>query len=128
MIFMLELIYLLIIFIGGFVGGFYGSTVGGGAIVNFPILLFVDLPPQQALGTQFVGGILLELASAIRFHKAKKLQLKLAVILGIFAGIGAVIGGTIYILIQNYSPLSLVLCFLSFQLFYSTKIGLALKH
>lgn len=88
----MEIIKLIIIFIGGIAGGLYGSTVGGGALISLPLLVLVGLPTHIALGTQRLAAVMLELASAIKFHRAGKLNFTLAFPLGIVAAVGSIIG------------------------------------
>ncbi|HEY5152479.1 MAG TPA: sulfite exporter TauE/SafE family protein [Candidatus Saccharimonadales bacterium] len=87
----------IILFAGGFLGGLYGASVGGGALFTLPLLLLTGLPPQFALGTQRLAAAMLELSSSIRFHKAKKLDLKLALMLSAFAVVGSIAGVKIVI-------------------------------
>lgn len=87
-----SLYQIILVFIGGIFGGFYASSVGGGAFVSLPLLLFIGIQPLVALGTNRLSAVFLELTSAIRFNKDKKIDLRLALPLGLFASIGSVLG------------------------------------
>lgn len=124
------------LFLGGVIGGFYGSTVGGGLLISFPLLILLGMPTHLALGTQRFGAVLGELSGAIRFYAAKKLKVKLAIALGIIAALGSIVGVTIVIHI-NENLLNVViggmLLILAFILFYKDSLGikehtLARKH
>ncbi len=93
----MEIIQLLVIFLGGLAGGFYGSTVGGGALVSLPLLILMGLPTPVALGTQRLGAVILELTSSLRFYRAGKLNLRLGLILGLIGMIGTIIGVNVLI-------------------------------
>jgi len=97
----MELIKLIILFFGGLAGGLYASTVGGGGLLSFPLLIFVGLPVHLAIGTQRLSAVILELASALKFHSARKLKVKLSLILGIIAAIGAVIGANLVLKVDE---------------------------
>lgn len=88
-----------VLFVAGIFGGMYGASVGGGGLFTLPLLLLLGLPPQLALGTQRLSAVMLELASSIRLHKAKKLNVKLAFLLSLFAVVGSIAGTKIVIII-----------------------------
>jgi uncharacterized membrane protein YfcA len=83
---------IVVLLLGGVIGGLYGASVGGGALFTLPLLLLLGLPPHLALGTQRLAAVMLELSSSIKFHRAKKLNLRLALLLSFFAAIGSIIG------------------------------------
>ena len=94
---MLDFGLILVLLIGGFIAGFYSSGVGGGGLIVFPLLLFSGLPTVIAIGTMKLVGTFLTLFSAARFRVEKKLNLKTGIFLGVFGGIGALIGSVIVI-------------------------------
>jgi len=93
----MEIFNFILLFVGGLAGGFYGSSVGGGAILTFPLLLFTGMPVHLALGTQRFAQIVLEFVSAVKFYREKRLYLKLGMALGSVAVIGSVIGANVVI-------------------------------
>ena len=113
---------LIALFIGGIVGGLYASNVGGGALISFPqFLILVGLPTHVAIATQRFSAVILELTSAIRFHREKELNLKIGLALGIFAIIGSFIGTKINLAV-NEKALNLaasVLFFIAFLIMFN---------
>lgn len=123
----MELVRLGILFLGGIIGGFYGSTVGGGLLISFPLLILLGLPTHFALGTQRFGAVLGELSGAIKFHTAKKLKVKLAIALGIIASLGSIVGVTLVIHISenilNF-VIGLMLLIVAYILFHKDRLGI----
>jgi uncharacterized membrane protein YfcA len=95
MILFMDVFSLFILFAGGLAGGFYGSSVGGGALLTFPLLLLVGMPVHVAIGTQRFAAILLEGVSALKFHREKKLHVRLGMLLSIAGFVGSVVGAFI---------------------------------
>lgn len=93
----MELIYTIVLFFGGILSGLYGSTVGSGGLVSFPLVLITGLPIHSAIATNRFGAALLELASAARFYKEKKLNFKLGLLFGLTAALGSFIGSNIVV-------------------------------
>jgi len=106
-----NVFHLALLFFGGLGAGLYASSVGGGGLFTLPLLLWTGIPIQIALGTQRFAAVILELASAIKFYKEKKVNLKLALPLGVLAGLGSLIGVNI-ILAINEKTLSLIMAIL----------------
>lgn len=107
----MEFVIPLVLFIGGIVGGLYASSVGGGALLSFPLLILAGLPTHSAIATQRFAAVILELASAAKFYKEKQLDLKLGLILGLFAAIGSYIGAQINLVVSE-ETLNLMVSFL----------------
>ena len=103
----MDLLHISILFFGGLAAGLYASSVGGGGLLTLPLLLWTGLPITLAFGTQRLAAVILELASAIKFYKEKKVNLKIALPFGIIAGLGSLIGVNI-ILSLNEKHLSLI--------------------
>lgn len=97
----------IILFIGGILGGFYAANVGGGALLSFPLLILTGLSTTNAIATQRFAAVVLELVSALKFHKEKQLNLKVGLFLSLFAIAGAAIGARIVLSI-NEKTLNLV--------------------
>ena len=112
----MELVFITILFIGGILTGLYASNVGGGALVTFPLLILIGLPTHIAIATNRLSALFLELFSAIKFYKEKKLNLKLGLFLGLIAAVGSFIGSNIVIKI-NERFLNLVIGIIFFIVF-----------
>ncbi len=96
----MELIHLAIVFTGGIVGGLYGSSVGSAGLLSLPILILLGIPPITAIATTKPAAFVLEIASAMRFYREKKLTnalLKKGILLGIAVAIGSYIGANLVI-------------------------------
>jgi uncharacterized protein len=127
----MPIFHLLLLFAGGLLAGLYASSVGGGGLLALPFLLLTGLPLHIALGTQRLAAVILEFASSIKFYKEKKINFKVALPLGVIAGLGAVVGANFVIAI-NENILNLViagLLVLVYFLFFFTKKKLGFeKH
>lgn len=91
----------LILFLGGFSAGFVDSIAGGGGLISLPVLLFVGLPPQLALGTNKLQGTFGTLSSSYNYIRNKKVDLRASFTGIVFTFIGAAIGAW---LIQQLDP------------------------
>jgi hypothetical protein len=81
-----------IIFLIVFAVNFIGVLSGGAALVLRPLLIFLGMPPQLAIGTTRTANVGTRLVGLTQFHKRGKIDWKLAFILMIPATIGSVIG------------------------------------
>lgn len=123
----MELVHIIILFVGGILSGLFGSTVGSGGLVSFPLVLLTGLPIHAAIATNRFGASLLELASAARFYKEKKLNFKLGLLFGVIAAFGAFVGSNVVI---NFDEkyLSLITAILMgsvfFILIFKNKLGI----
>ncbi len=94
-----EIIVLL--FLVGFVSGLVDSIAGGGGLISLPVLLFIGLPPQVALGTNKLQGTFGAFAAAYNFVNKRLVNLKECVPGVICTFIGAA-GGAL--LVQTIDP------------------------
>lgn len=92
---------LAILFLGGFLAGFVDSIAGGGGLISLPVLLFVGLPPQLALGTNKLQGCFGTLSASYNYVRKGKADLHESYVGIIFTFIGAVLGAW---LIQTLNP------------------------
>ncbi|HWQ51671.1 MAG TPA: TSUP family transporter, partial [Terriglobales bacterium] len=74
-----------------FLAGFVDSIAGGGGLISLPAYLFAGLPPHYAMGTNKVANCLGTAVAAGKYIRDKKVRMKIA----LFAGAGALLGGTI---------------------------------
>lgn len=91
----MEIITLTILFILGIGAGLYAGNVGGGSFVVFPALIFAGLPTPTAIATNRLSAVFVEVSSSIKFYKEKIGNVKLSLILGFIAAVGAYIGSHI---------------------------------
>jgi len=54
----------------GFLASFVDSVVGGGGLISLPSLLFLGLPPQLALGTNKLAGVISSFTSSVAFFRS----------------------------------------------------------
>jgi len=97
----MEPIFAIMLFAGGILEGLYASTVGCGSLVSIPLLLLTGMPIHTAIGTNRFSVIFLEAASAMKFQSKKKITWKYAVIIGLIASCGSVIGSSLVINIDE---------------------------
>lgn len=76
-------------------------------MITLPLLILIGLPVPVAIATNRVNVVFLELASAIKFHKSGKLDLKKGLGLGVIAGLGSLIGARL-VLDINETYLNLI--------------------
>ena len=62
----MEPINLAITLIVAFLTTIFGVIIGGGALVLTPLLIFMGLPPQVAIGTMRFGFVPASLAAKLR--------------------------------------------------------------
>ncbi len=91
----------MLLLIGGAFAGFVNVLAGGGSMVTIPLLNFAGLPIDMANGTNRVAILLQNIVSVSKFFKEKKLPWKRALLLALFATLGAILGTTIAITIDR---------------------------
>ena len=115
------------VFVGGILAGLYGSSVGSGGLVSLPVLLLTGLPVHIAIATNRFGAVLLELSSAFRFYREKKLNLRLGILFGVLAAIGSFVGSNILLKIdESYLRIitAILLVAVFFILIFKQKLGI----
>lgn len=75
---------------GGFVSGLFG--VGGGVLFVPLLILFLNANPHLAIGTSLVAIIPTALVGAVRHFSEGSVDLRIALVLALFAGVGAWLG------------------------------------
>lgn len=126
----MEPMYIIILFVGGILSGLYGSTVGSGGLVSFPLVLLTGLPIHSAIATNRFGAAMLELVSASRFYKEKKLNFKLGLLFGLAPALGSVIGSNlVFDVDEKYLNLiiAIVLVSVFLILIFKNKLGIQEK-
>ena len=84
--------YLLIILTGVFVGlGASFSGLGGGFLM-VPLLLFMGYPAQKAVGTSFLGILVIAMSALVAHNKLANVDYRVGMLLGLGGIVGAQIG------------------------------------
>jgi uncharacterized membrane protein YfcA len=93
----------LLMLAGGVAAGVFGSLLGlGGGLLIVPLLsLGFGLPLREAVGVSLVCVIVTSSASAGVYLQRRQANLRLGMVLELFTGIGAVIGGAIAFLLDE---------------------------
>jgi uncharacterized protein len=93
----------LLMLAGGVAAGAFGSLLGlGGGLLIVPLLTIgFGLPLREAIGVSLVCVIVTSSASAGVYLQRRQANLRLGMVLELFTGIGAVVGGTIAFLIDE---------------------------
>ena len=86
------LYYPLMISIGLLVGIAASFTGLGGGFIMVPLLIFLGLAAQQAVGTSFLAIFIISLSALIAHNKLENVDYKLGLLLAIGGIIGAQIG------------------------------------
>jgi uncharacterized membrane protein YfcA len=84
----------------GLASGFIGGVATGGGLVSIPGLMFMGLPPSAAIATNnlnVVSGV----TSALRFHKAQKLQIRRMLPLLFASFFGSLVGSKLLLHIDQ---------------------------
>lgn len=91
----------LLLFLAGMLAGFVDSIAGGGGLIALPVLLFIGLPPQSALGTLKLQGSFGTFSASYNFFRKGHITLKEAVPGILFTLSGASCGA---LLVQMLNP------------------------
>src|SRR5215210_3515218 len=88
---------------GGVAAGAFGSLLGlGGGLLIVPLLtLGFGLPLREAVGVSLVCVIVTSSASAGVYLQRRQANLRLGMVLELFTGVGAVVGGAIAFLVDE---------------------------
>lgn len=91
----------ILLFAAGMIAGFVDSIAGGGGLIALPVLLFIGLPPQAALGTLKLQGSFGTFSAAFNFISKGRISFYEALPGIIFTFIGASAGS---LLVQRLDP------------------------
>jgi uncharacterized membrane protein YfcA len=93
----------LFLLLGGIAAGAFGSLLGlGGGLLIVPLLTFgFGLPLREAVGVSLVCVIVTSSASAGVYLQRRQANLRLGMVLELFTGLGAVVGGAIAFLVDE---------------------------
>jgi len=95
-----DIVNLFVISFTGIIAGAYGSLIGGSGLITIPVLIFLGLTPQYAVGTNFFGLTGLNIGGWYKFHKKNMINYKIGFIVGIHTLVGTILG-TILVLEIN---------------------------
>ena len=70
---MAEASSVLSVFFVGVAAGALGAMVGGGSLLSIPFLIFLGLPPQVAIATDWFAGLGAALTAFFRLWLARKI-------------------------------------------------------
>ncbi|MBT8763251.1 sulfite exporter TauE/SafE family protein [Desulfohalobiaceae bacterium Ax17] len=86
-------VQILVMLVSGILVGIGASFTGlGGGFLMVPLLLFLGYSAQKAVGTSFLGIVIISISALIAHNKLANVDYKLGVVLGIGGIIGAQIG------------------------------------
>lgn len=93
----------LLLLLGGVAAGAFGSLLGlGGGLLIVPLLTIgFGLPLREAVGVSLVCVIVTSSAAAGVYLQRRQANLRLGMVLELFTGIGAVMGGAIAFLVDE---------------------------
>lgn len=97
-----EALRLILAFVGGIAAGFVGSVSSGGGLVNIPLLIFLGLPVDVAIGTNRISGFALFFSALPRYHAARKIDWNLAKIVAPAGLVAGVIGSQLVLHIPDH--------------------------
>ena len=83
---------LLILFTVGAVTSLYGASVGGAGMIVVPTLIFLGLPPQEAVATAVFAFLAMCTVGLIVYHRAEKVDFRIGIPAALIAGLGALTG------------------------------------
>ena len=110
----------------GFLAGFVDSIAGGGGLIALPVLLFIGLPPQAALGTNKLQGSFGTFSASYHYIKKGRASLRGAIPGIVFTLAGSLAGAFLVQSLDSHiiEPLIPVLLLVVFvYTFFSTRIG-----
>lgn len=84
-----------------FLGGFVDSIAGGGGFISLPAYMISGLPVHMAIGTNKLSSAMGTSLATYRFAKKGYINLKTAILCGICALIGSMIGAKTALLIDD---------------------------
>lgn len=97
----MEYIAYPILFFTSFVANFIAANVGGAGLLLVPVLLFLGLPPQEAIGTRRVASLGMLPTSLYRFGKDKKVNVHIGIGVAVTSIVGAYAGSKVLLLMPE---------------------------
>jgi len=82
-----------VIIVSGIIVGIFASFTGlGGGIIMVPILLYLGLTAQKAVGTSVLGIFIIAVSALVAHNRLANVDYKYGILLGVGGIIGAQIG------------------------------------
>lgn len=114
---------LLLLVLAGLAAGFVDAVVGGGGLLQLPVMLMVPgISPVQALATNKMGSVFGTLASSVTYARRVRMDLRFTVPAALLAGLAAAGGAALASALPKeviepvvFGALVLVLLFTVFQ-------------
>ncbi len=88
----MDIKYLAVAACGIFVGIFASFTGLGGGLIMVPILLYLGFTAQKAVGTSFLGILIISISALVAHNKLANIDYKYGILLGLGGIIGAQVG------------------------------------
>ncbi len=101
-----------------FLAGFVDSIAGGGGLISFPAYMLAGIPVHVILGTSKLSSFPGSIVAAARFAKNKYIRWKLALPCGVMAVIGAFLGASLALRVDERIIKSLMIVVLPVVAFY----------
>ena len=126
----MDIVSLIIIFIGGACASAFGALIGGASLINIPLLIVLGLPPHVAIGTDRFGVMGIGWAGLFKFHRKGFVDFRLSFLMAGPTLIGAILGANLVFYISEFALkviiiLTNILCLL--YLILNPDIGLKEK-
>ena len=101
----MEFIHFLIVFVVGVISSSFGTLIGGGSFIVIPTLIFLELSPYTAIGTNKLGAAGLFVAGWYAFNKKGLINYRIALPMTVPALIGSILGANLVFHIdENGTP------------------------
>jgi uncharacterized membrane protein YfcA len=107
---MLDWFFYPLLIIAGFAAGFINTLAGSGSILILPLLLSLGLPANMANATNRINIVFQNTTGVATFHRGRLLDLRAAVILGIPAVGGSILGAFIAVSIDEKTMRMVIGC------------------
>ena len=88
----MDITQTIVALVAGVGAGFIGAVTGGGGLLSIPVLLFLGLPVDAAIGTNRFSAFGVIAAAVPEYYRAKKIRWKVAFKLVPLAMLGGLIG------------------------------------
>ena len=102
---------LVFLILAGAAGGFIGAQVGGGALITLPALLYLGLAPAEAVATNVISALVINIVALFTYNHIKKLNIKEVLAPALAALVGSVVGANL-VLNVNKQALSQIMAIL----------------
>jgi len=102
----------------GFIAGFINTLAGGGSLISLPFLMFLGLPATVANGTLRIAILMQNLVGVSSFKQQKVFNFKEGIWYSLPAAIGAIIGASFAVSINDEIMKYIIGALLVFMFFF----------